>query len=330
MARNQGKVGLAKSEVVAQLPLACCDETAAFEFMERQRWGDSPRCMMCEGSNVYKMIDAKTGQRNRRFLWRCRDCDRQFTVRIGTVFEESRIPLRHWCYAFWAACASKKGVSAKQIQRQTGLSYKSALFMMHRIRYAMADDYSQSAKLAGTVEVDETYVGGKPRNSGPHNKRGAGTKKTPVVALVQRDGNVRTWPIEMVSIHNLQSAILEHVDRGSRIMTDECFAYKGIDDWFEGGHHTVKHTAKEYARGDVFTNTAESFFSRVKRAMYGTFHSVSKRHLHRYIAYMEFLHNARKVDDGARTVLAIKKSVGKRLRYKEPVAPPAEPKREAS
>lgn len=318
MARNQRKVGEGASPVVRELPLACSDESAAYEFMERQQWGDTPACPRCGDTNVYQMRDAATGERNRRFLWRCRGCKRQFTVRIGTVFEESRIPLRHWCFAFWRACSSKKGVSALQISRETGLSYKSALFMMHRIRYAMADDYSEPAKLSGTVEVDETYVGGKPRNKGTHNKRGAGTKKTPVVALVQRDGDVRTWPIEKVTVNNLQSAIREHVDSGSRIMTDESFAYVGIGEHFDGGHHTVKHTAKEYARGDVFTNTAESFFARVKRAMYGTFHSVSKRHLHRYLTYMEFLHNTRKLDDGERTVLAIKKAGGKRVRYREP------------
>lgn len=318
MARNQRKAGQAASAVVRELPLACSDEAAAHEFMERQRWGETPCCPRCGDTDVYQMCEAKTGQRSARFLWRCRGCKRQFTVRIGTVYEESRIPLRHWCLAFWRACASKKGVSAKQIQRETGLSYKSALFMMHRIRYAMTDNHSKPPKLSGTVEVDETYVGGKPRNSGPHNKRGAGTKKTPVLALVERGGDVRTWPIERVSVHNLQSAILEHVASESRIMTDECFAYRGIGKHFAGGHHTVQHTAKEYARGDVFTNTAESFFARVKRAMYGTFHSVSKHHLHRYMSYMEFLHNARELDDGERTVLAIRKAEGKRLRYKEP------------
>jgi transposase-like protein len=318
MARNQRKVGQAKSEIVAALPLACTDETAAIEFFERQRWGDSPACPHCGSMAVYRMLDAKTGKRNKRFLWRCQDCKRQFTVRIGAVYEESRIPMRHWAFAFWSACSSKKGVSAKQIQRETGLSYKSALFLMHRIRFAMAEDYSQPAKLTGTVEVDETYVGGKPRYKGLHNKRGAGTKKTPVLALVQRDGAVRAWPIERVTVDTLQSAIKENVASDSRIMTDEWFAYEGIGKHFEGGHHTVKHTAKEYARGEVTTNTVEGFFALLKRGMYGTFHSVSKRHLHRYVAEFEFRWNARRLDDGARTVLAIRKADGKRLRYKDP------------
>lgn len=125
-------------EVVRLLPRACTDEVAAVEFLEKQRWGDSPACPRCGDTDVRQLRDRASGERSKRFLWYCRGCGRQHTVRIGTVFEDSRIPLRHWCFAFWAACASKKGVSALQIRRQTGVSYKSALFMMHRIRYAMA------------------------------------------------------------------------------------------------------------------------------------------------------------------------------------------------
>src|SRR5437773_3490200 len=154
---------LSKSEVVEQIPLACSDELAAVEFLEAQRWGNTPACVHCGSVDVYKMTDAKTGERSRRYLWRCRDCKQQFTVRVGTVYEESRIELRHWCYAFWRSCTSKKGVSAREIQRHTQLSYKSALFLLHRIRFAMAPDPPTTPKLSGIVEADETYVGGKPR-----------------------------------------------------------------------------------------------------------------------------------------------------------------------
>lgn len=136
------------------LPMACLDERSAVEFLERQRWGDSPACPKCGDMDVYQMRDRETGERNKRCLWRCNGCGDQFTVRIGTVFEESRIPLKHWCYAFWAACASKKGLSALQIRRQTQVSYKSALFMMHRIRYAMSP---------AIVGADKTWIGGKTR-----------------------------------------------------------------------------------------------------------------------------------------------------------------------
>jgi hypothetical protein len=133
---------LTKSKLIEEIPLACSNELAAVEFFEKQRWGADPCCMHCGSVEVYKMRDAKTGERNKRFLWRCRDCKMQFTVRIGTVYEESRIELRHWCYAFWRASTSKKGVAALEIRRHCQISYKSALFLMNRIRFAMAPDAS--------------------------------------------------------------------------------------------------------------------------------------------------------------------------------------------
>jgi transposase-like protein len=135
---------LSKSDVIEEIPLACSDETAAVEFLEKQRWGNTPACVKCGSVAVYKMRDAKTGERNRRYLWRCHDCKEQFTVRIGTVYEESRIELRHWCYAFWRACTSKEGVAALEIKRHCRINYKSALFLMNRIRFAMAPDRRQS------------------------------------------------------------------------------------------------------------------------------------------------------------------------------------------
>ena len=129
---------LSKSEVIEELPLACSDELAAVEFFEKRRWGNTPCCVRCGSVDVHKMVDSKTGERNKRFLWRCHDCKEQYTVRIGAVYEESRIPMRHWAYAFWRAATSKKGVSALEIKRQCQISYKSALFLMNRIRFAMA------------------------------------------------------------------------------------------------------------------------------------------------------------------------------------------------
>src|SRR6267143_2186322 len=175
------------------LPKACSDEAAAVEFLERQRWGNDPYCPRCESRRIRQLNQRGNGERSKRFLWYCKICERQFTVRIGTVLEDSRITLRHWCYAFWAACASKKGVSALQIHRMTGVSYKSALFLMHRIRFALADDPITPAKLEGIIEADESYAGGKQRHKGPHNKRGHGAAKVPVFALVQRGGEARAF-----------------------------------------------------------------------------------------------------------------------------------------
>src|ERR1051326_4446423 len=211
---------LEKSKTVETLPLACADEDAAVEFMEEQRWGDSPKCPHCESVEVYKMLD-RDGTRNKRYLWRCRACGEQYTVRIGTVYEETRIPLKHWCYAFWRACSSKKGVAAREIQRHCQVSYKSALFLMHRIRFAMAPDPESVEPLKGVVECDETYVGGKPRPGTGQHKRGRGTKKTPVFAMVERDGNIRRKVVVNVTGKTLKNAICDCVDPNARIITDE-------------------------------------------------------------------------------------------------------------
>jgi transposase-like protein len=328
-----GQVAGNKSGIVSALPRACSDELAAVEFMEQQRWGDSPACPRCGVMDVYAMR-GRDGERNKRFLWRCRGCAEQYTVRIGTVFEDSRIPLKHWCYAFWAACASKKGVSALQIKRQTGLSYKSALFMMHRIRYAMVE--TPSGPLTGIVEADETYVGGRARGgkvvvgvrmkggkSIPRYKvgrrRDAIQRKTPVMAVVQRGGQVRAEVPTHVSSVNLYGMLHTNVSPDAHLMTDEMPAYRPLGKMFRK-HSTVMHTRGEYARGDVTTNTVEGFFSLLKRGLVGTFHSVSRKHLHRYVAEFVFRYNRRGLDDGARTGAAIRSAEGKRLLYREQIA----------
>lgn len=311
---NKEQANLEKSEVIEQIPLVCSDETAAVEFLEKRLWNGTPRCAHCESTNVYAMKD-KTGQRSKRYLWRCHDCKGQFTVRIGTVFEESRIPLRHWCYAFWRASTSKKGVSALEISRHTQLSYKSALFLMHRIRFAMTPDLAEIPKMTGIVECDETYVGGKPREGTGYHKRGRGTSKVAVFGIVQRDGNAHRRVVANVSGPTLKSAMRECVDKSARIMTDELGVYRGLSKEYSGGHAMVCHGAREYVRGDVSTNTAESSFALIKRGLMGIYHSVSKKHLHRYLAEFDFRWNTRKLNDGERTVLAIQGAQGKRLAY---------------
>ena len=315
MSRKQRPAGSHKSTVLAQVPEACRDERAAVEFLEEQRWGEHPECPRCKSEKVYRMAGAD-GQRNARFLWRCHGCKKQYTVRIGTVYEDSRIPLRHWCYAFWRASASKKGISALQVSRETGLSYGSALFMMHRIRFAMTERPENAPKLLWTVESDECYVGGK-------ILPGEVPGKTAVMAMVERGGEARASHIGHVYAENLKNALTANVDPLARIMTDEHPAYPGATKRFVGGHFTVKHSAREYARGEVSSNTAESFFAILKRAVYGTWHSVSHKHLHRYVGEVEYRWNTRKVDDGQRLSLAIRRASGKRLTYRELVRKPA-------
>ena len=307
---------LSKSDVIANIPLACSDELTAVEFFEFQRWGNTPCCVKCGSVNVYAMKDAATGERSKRYLWRCRDCKEQYTVRIGTVYEESRLPMHNWAYAFWRASTSKKGVSALEIQRHCQISYKSALFLMNRIRFAMAPD-SDAPKLTGIVECDETYVGGKPRKGdGKVHVRGRGTSKTPVFAAVQREGGIRRRVVANVTGETLKAAIREEVASDAYILTDENPAYRGIGKEFEGGHHTVSHSSGEYARGPYHTNTAESSFALVKRGIVGVYHNVSKEYLHRYLWQFDFLWNGRKLNDGERTVLAIRSAEGKRMMYR--------------
>lgn len=189
-----------KDETIQKLPAAVADEGCAYHFVETLRWGEDKQhdCPRCSASHehVYMVMDRKTGARNTDHRWRCRKCGQFHTVRTGTVMEDSRIKMKHWCYAFWKVCASKKGISAKQLERETQISYKSALFLMHRVRFALAD--MSGCKLTGTVEVDETYVGGKPRHRLPQSKFMRGTRKsnyqtrkdrlTPVFGAVQRNG----------------------------------------------------------------------------------------------------------------------------------------------
>ena len=325
--KTPGKVAGAKSELERKLPLACADEKAAVEFMEEQRWSNSPTCPRCGVvGECYKMTDSKTGERNTRYLWRCRACKGQYTVRVGTIMEDSPIPLRHWCFAFYGACKAKKGVSALEIQRATGLSYKSALFMMHRIRWAMAPANESQPKLKGTVEFDETYVGGKPRKFMLHTdgriKPGPGynfsKRMTPVVAGVERGGRVRARVVEKANRITIPNFVREMVDTSADLMTDERRCYKPVGREY-ASHQSVHHRIGEYVRGDVTTNTIEGFFAGLKRQIKGTHHSVSPKHLHRYISEIEYKYNTRQVNDGERTRLAIKAGYGKRLTYKEQV-----------
>jgi transposase-like protein len=313
-ARKNRPVATSQSRIVRAIPAACADEATAVEFVEQLRWGSDPACPRCGDTDVAKMMSRDGTTRNARYLWRCHGCKRQFTVRIGTVFEDSPIPMRVWCYAFWKACSSKKGISALQISRETGLSYKSALFLMHRIRFAMAPEPG-APKLSGVVEADETYVGGKPRNRTPRGAEGPNwrDKKTPVFAVVERGGKVRAMPLERVTAETVKSVLFAHVEPSAKLNTDESTVYVWASKPWEGGHETVNHSAGEYVRGSASTNSIEGFFSLIKRGIYGTFHSVSKKHLHRYVDEFAFRHNTRTLDDGERTEAAIRGGNGRRF-----------------
>lgn len=300
-------------------------EEEARKHLEAIRWPDGPACPHC--GNVGKSY-AIGGEAARDGLYECGECKEQFTVTVGTVMEKTKIPLSKWVMAFHMICAHKKGVSARQLQRDLGLgSYRTAWHLAHRIRLAMRE-HPLADLLRGTVEVDETYVGGKPRKAArafsskqirsakQRASTGRGTHKVAVVALVERGGRAVSRPVERVDAKHLKGAIRESVDRSAAIHTDEWPAYRGIGSEFAGGHETVNHHRGEYARGNVTSNSVESYFSLLKRGVYGTFHHVSKKHLHRYCDEFSFRWNTRDLEDSAATKLAVRGAEGKRLMYK--------------
>lgn len=305
-----------KLNQMASIDVGRLTEDEARAILENLRWPEDVVCPHCNNSNVTR-IEAKSNN-VRDGLIQCNNCRKQFTVTVKTVMEGSHITLRQWVQAFYSICSHKKGVSALQLQRNLGLgSYRSAWHLAHRIRLAMKAD-PLASKLKGVVEVDETYIGGKPRKKDKkEHKRGRGTNKTPVMVLVERGGKSVSCPIKKVNAKTLKTAIKETVDTDSRIMTDEWKSYTGIGKDFNGGHGIVNHGKNEYVNGDISTNTAESYFALLKRGVHGTFHHISKKHLHRYCDEFSFRWNHRKVEDGERTTQAIMGMVGKKLIYKK-------------
>ena len=304
------------------------DENKAREFLEAKRWPDGPHCPHCGEHEPYKLEPKATSKRPvRPGVYKCRGCRKQFTVRIGTIFEESKIPLRKWLMAIHLMTSSKKGVSSHQIAREVGVTQKTAWFLCHRIREAMREeplssmiDVDSSCKLSGIIEADETYVGGKPRykGKGTRGRPGENSNKKPLLVLIERDGRAVAKPVDNVSSKELQTEFDKYVDKGSsRLMTDEWPSYRPIGKEF-ASHEVVKHLGKEFARGDVHCNSAESFFALLKRGHYGIFHQLSKEHLHRYCNEFSFRWSHRKISDGERMVKAIEGAEGKRLMLNAP------------
>ena len=292
------------------------DEKAR-QYLEEIRWPNGVVCPHCKNADQKRIWEIKSNEaaKIRAGLYQCAECKKQFTVTVGTIFEDSHIPLRKWLVAWYLLCSSKKGISSLQIQRMLGLgSYRTALFMMHRIRYALSHP-AFTGMLKGVVEMDETYIGGKISGKGTG---GQTPNKTCVVSLVERGGKARSMVLDRVTAENLHSAIMQHVQDGSVVVTDDYFGYRNMPKIFT--HKSVKHSAKEYVRREknftAHTNTVESKFSLLKRGIVGTFHQVSKKHLPLYLA--EFYHrfNHRKSTDGERTVSALKCAEGKRLTLK--------------
>jgi transposase-like protein len=291
------------------------DEDAARTLLERMRWPNGAACPHCGGCDPYKLTP-KPGSKTRKGVYKCRACRKQFTVTVGTIFEDSHIPLSKWLLAIHLLCASKKGMSAHQLHRMLGVTYKSAWFMAHRLRYAMTQE-PLASKLSGIVEADETYVGGKERATGKRG-RPKNSKKVGVVALVERGGKIRAFPMSRITADRIREAVCENVSENARLMTDESPLYTMIGRTIVASHETVMHSLQEYVRGDCHTNTVEGFFGLLKRGINGIYHHVGKGHVGRYVDEFVFRYDTRKLTDAERAVLAVRGGDGKRLTYKQP------------
>jgi transposase-like protein len=302
------------------------DNDKARELLESIRWPNGPVCPHCKSTKAYRLTP-KEGSKTRKGVCKCAECRKQYTVTVGTIFEDSHIKISTWLMAIFILCNSKKGISAHQLHRMLGVTYKTAWFLAHRIRFAMTEG-PLAEMLKGVVEIDETYVGGKPRPASGQKvgdvrkgRRTGPTAKVPVVALVQRDGTVRTKVVANVTAKNLGKYIDANVCKSATVNTDQFALYKNLlYPWAR--HDMVNHTEREYARYNKdgtlsTTNSAESFFSLIKRGVYGSFHHVSKEHLNRYCNEFAFRWNTRKLTDGERMEVAVEMIEGKRLTYRE-------------
>ena len=300
---------------VLSKPYFHCEE-AAFAHLESILWADGIVCPHC-GSVSGRHYDLG---KTRIGLRKCSDCRKQFTVKVGTVFESAHIPLHKMLQAVYLMTASKKGISAHQLHRVLEITYKSAWFLAHRIREAMrSGDLAPMGGEGKTVEMDETYFGDKAVVT-KRTKRGkaALSSKRSVIALVERGGEVRSFHAERADKATVAKIVTENVSRESTFNTDESNLYIAIGPTF-AKHETVRHTALEYVRGDAYTNTIEGYFSIFKRGMRGVYQHCGEKHLHRYLAEFDFRYNNRVAlgcHDGERATRAMAGIVGKRLTYR--------------
>jgi transposase-like protein len=305
------------------------DEDKAREFLEKLRWPDGPICPHCgEINNAYRLEPkpSKKGTHVRKGVWKCGGCREQFTVTVGTIFEDSHIPLSKWLLAYHLLCASKKGMSAHQLHRMLKVTYRSAWFMAHRIRYTMSQE-PLSSKLDGIIEIDEAYIGGKFRIRNPQavkparagDRAQAFANKAAVVSVLQRGGRVQSQHVQRVTAENLRPIVDQMVAEDAHVMTDSSTVLAGA---LKGRKHDqVNHRADEYVRYEngvcITTNSIEGYFATLKRGINGVYHHVGKQHLHRYLSEFDFRYNSRKEKDGDRTLMALKSTGGKRLMLRD-------------
>lgn len=305
------------------------DEAAAFEHVESMLWADGPVCPHCGVvDSAYRLTGVRTKPskknpegKERHGLWKCRDCRKQFTVRKGTIFEESHLPLHLWLQAIHLMVSSKKGISSHQLHRVLGITYKSAWFLTHRIRECMrSGELSAMGSGGGTVEVDETFIG-VDRTKKPHGeKKGRGfAHKHKMLTLVDRESKqAKSIIVDDLKASTLVPILQENIAKEAVVYTDEAGQYKHLGKEF-AEHDFTRHGQGEYGRGKVHTNTVEGFYSIFKRGMKGVYQHCGKQHLHRYAAEFDFRYNnrvANGVDDAERGQIALRSVSGKRLTYR--------------
>ncbi|TIT76586.1 MAG: IS1595 family transposase [Mesorhizobium sp.] len=305
------------------------DADKAREHLEAIHWPHGPFCPHCGNANPER-ITKLAGKSTRPGVYKCNECRQPFSVTVGTVFERSKIPLNKWVLASHLYASSKKGMSAHQLHRMLGVTYKTAWFMAHRIREAMKEDVASSGPLGGegkTIEADETYIGKhdvpyvSPQRKGrPFLKKGksGGAQKRTIVALVERGGSVRSFHVQHATKATVRDILVRNADRKSTLYTDESNLYP-ITGLEFANHDTVKHSAKEYARGEVHTNTIENVFSVFKRGMIGVYQHCGEGHLHRYLVEFDFRYNRRaalKISDAERAADLLRMARDKRLTYR--------------
>ncbi len=295
-------------ENIIQLTETFKDEQTCRDYLAKLRWvNGKANCPYCKSKKVYKIENGK------RFKCANKECHKKFSVTVGTIFENTKIPLRKWFIAIYLITSHKKGISSCQLARDLGITQKSAWFVLHRVREMLKEKLPQS--LEGVVEIDETYVGGKQSNkhkSKRIGKQGAHSK-TPVVGLVQREGKVRSKAVESGKAKDVVPVMLKNVKPGAVVITDENGMYKNLNGYYQ--HHSVNHSAEEYVRGSIYTNTIEGYFSLLKRGIIGIYHHVSDKHLSRYLDEFNYRYNAKEDTQEERFAEAIFQSDGRRLKY---------------